>query len=141
MRRLLARSAFVVAALSGAAPALANRLATGGSANISIGRILAALVLCLFAAAAMVLVLRQRGLGTAPSLRRLAQFGQRGRMRVLEVRRLSVHADLCLVQFDNTEILILCGSGGVQVLADRVLPLGLLGRKPVRCDIEVYTAN
>ena len=95
-----------------AAPALSQRL--GGAAatpDLSIGRILAALVLCVAAAFALVLLIRARSSampGASPIRRRLGSAASR-RIRVIETRRASAHADLCLIECDGDEYLLLCG--------------------------------
>lgn len=115
----LARSVLVGSALALATPALAQRLGTGGGPDISIVRVVAALILCLFAALALALVLSKRGIGGAKLPGFLGELRNRGRVRVIESRRISVHADLCLVSFEDEELLILCGPGGAEVLSRR----------------------
>lgn len=116
----LARLILGGCALAVAAPVLAQNLGTGQAPNVSIVRIVAVLIFCLLAAVALVFLLRNRAIGGRLRPGILGELGRRGRVRVIESRRISIHADLCLVEFEGEEILILCGSGGAEVLTRRM---------------------
>jgi hypothetical protein len=108
---------FVLACWPGCAQA--QKLGGGGaSPDISIIRILAALLVCLAAAFALALVIRARkgsirplGKGWLPG----AMAGSR-RIEIVETRRATPYADICLVRCDGEEYLLLCGPSGQSVL-------------------------
>jgi hypothetical protein len=92
----------------------------GGDPELSLARILAALAVCLATAvAAALLVRRRRPNGGLPLPRpgwlSRAVAGAR-RIEVVETRRLSPFADVCLVRCDGAEYLLLCGPAGQSVL-------------------------
>lgn len=100
-------------------PAHAQRLGGGGSAlDISVVRILAALLLCLAAAFGLALVIRSRK-SAKPALS--MDWLRRGmatsrRIKVVETRRASPHADVCIVECDGEEYVLLCGTSAQTVL-------------------------
>ena len=100
-------------------PAHAQRLGGGGAApDISVVRIFAALLLCLAAAFAVALLIRSRK-GALPSLRMewlRGGMASSRRIKIVETRRASAHADVCLVQCDGEEYLVLCGPSAQTVL-------------------------
>lgn len=111
--------AATIAAVAAADPSVpARQLAGGSDPDFSIVRIIAALAVCLAAAfgAVVALRLRQKG-GTLPAmnLRRLG-FTRPRAIDVVEARRLSQHADICLFRENGTEYLVLCGPAGFHVL-------------------------
>jgi len=109
----------VVALLQAASPAHAQHLAGGASPDVSIVRIVAALAISLLAAAALVLKQRRFPMHKGPRqmLAALADgFARERRIDVIEARRISVHADVCLVRCDAEEFLILSSSAGSTVL-------------------------
>lgn len=96
--------------------ASAQQLAGGAGFEVSLVRVFAALLVCIAAAFAVILLIRSRG-GKARGFRNLASaFGRTGRIELIESRRLSPHADLCLFRCDETEYLVLCSAGHAQVL-------------------------
>lgn len=102
----------------GAGPASAQQLAGGEAPDISLLRVFAALIVCIGAAVGLAFVLRARGrpsLRAWPSLDRI-RLGKAMRIDVIEARRLSPHADICLVRCGGSEYLLLCGIAGMQVL-------------------------
>ncbi|MGQ0661110.1 hypothetical protein [Sphingosinicella sp.] len=111
------QASFAMAATSG--PALANsaRLGGGDDLNVSLGRIVAALLVGVVLIVLSVLLIRQRG-GKVD----LAILFGRVRLRprdidVVETRRLSPHADICLVRYRDQEYLLLLGAGHGRVLS------------------------
>jgi hypothetical protein len=110
--------------LAAATPALAQagRLGGGGSnVDVSLTRIITALILCLMLAALAALLLK-RGGGKidVPALRGL--FARMPvtvrRIEVIETRRVSQYADVCLLRCDGRDYLILCAQAQQTVLRD-----------------------
>jgi hypothetical protein len=121
MMHRLRRSLLLAYALM-ALPGHAQTLGGGQAMNIPIGRILAALLICLLIAFVMVLVLRRR-FGGRPMLQGLEQsFSRRGNaapaIRIIETRRLSPAADVCRFTSGNREYLVILTAGGATVLND-----------------------
>lgn len=110
--RLLAAGAILAAPL----PAHAQRLGGGAGPEISFVRIAAALALCLGAAVALALLISRRGL--PKGLGGLAKLRGAGRIVVLESRRVSSHAEVCLVRCDGRDYLLASGSGVLRVLSE-----------------------
>ncbi|MBX9645221.1 MAG: hypothetical protein K2W91_14130 [Novosphingobium sp.] len=98
---------------------LAQQLGGGGSVEISGVRIVLALIVCLVVLALVLAVLRRKSLpkGLADKLR--IGLGANGRIRTIESRRISPHADLCLVRCDDVEYLLVCTVGSVELLERR----------------------
>lgn len=104
-------------------PAFARpRLGGGGAPDISFARVTAALVLCLIVAVLAALLLK-RGGGKVDlaSLRTLLK-GVRDdrRIDVIETRRISQHAEICIVRCDDREYVILSAQQQQMVLHDAV---------------------
>jgi Na+/citrate or Na+/malate symporter len=114
--------AALAASWSCAAWANAGRLGRGASPDVSIGRILAALVICVIVAILAALLLRQRGRGI--DLKGL--FGRlemaRRAIQVVETRRISQHADISIIRSGGKEYLLLLQAGSAQVLNETELP-------------------
>lgn len=106
-----------------AVPASAQQLAGGSSPDISIIRILMAMIICSAAAFGLVVVLRlQRKMPPIPHLNLPGlSFVKVPLIEVLEARRLSPHADISLIRHGNIEYLLLCGASGLQVLNTKVV--------------------
>jgi hypothetical protein len=108
------------AALFASAPALAGggRLGGGQPLEVSLGRIVAALVICIIVAVLAALLIRQR----AGKVDLYALFGRlQSRPRAIEVvetRRLSPHADICVVRHSGREYLLLLLAGNARVLRE-----------------------
>ena len=119
MARLIRHVALVAVATFSATPALAQRLGGGTASDISVGRIVAALVLCVIAAVLAILLLKRGGgridFAGLTSFRKLAVAR---RIDVVETRRISQHADLCLVRCDGQDYLILTAQGQQSVLRE-----------------------
>ena len=98
-------------------PAYGQHLGGAADPEISLVRILAALVLCIGAAIALALLISKRG-GTGRFGQLAAKLQRPSRLAVIEARRISPHADLCLVRCDGKEYLLVCGTGEIRVLAE-----------------------
>ncbi len=96
--------------LFAAAPATAQRLGGGGALNVSLTRIVMALLLCLMLAALAALALKRGGgrIDLAGLTRIFAARPSQRRIEVIETRRVSQHADVCLLRCDGREYLLLC---------------------------------
>jgi hypothetical protein len=113
-------------ALLAAAPALATggRLGGGQPLEVSLGRIVAALVICIIIAVLAALLIRQR----AGKVDLYAMFGRlQSRPRAIEVvetRRLSPHADICVVRHSGREYLLLLLAGNARILREEPIAAG-----------------
>ncbi len=117
----IAARGFAVLAVIAANPALAAtpRLAGGGALDISLTRIVLALLLCMAAAVAAVLILKGKGGRLDLSgFRAIARVHADRRIAVLETRRISAHADACLLRCDGIDYLILSSANQQQVLRE-----------------------
>ena len=97
-------------------PASAHAQAMPAGIDISLARIAAALLFCCLLALAIALVLKKFGAGRIPALPGLGRG--RGKISVLEARRLSPHADLCRFVSGEREYLVLLSPGGATLLRD-----------------------
>jgi hypothetical protein len=97
-------------ALGWATAGKAQRLGGGGAVDIPVGRIIAAFLLCVLLAWALAVALKHRGGrgGIGRFQRLFARSAPPSRIAVLETRRASVHADVCLIRCDGDDYLILC---------------------------------
>lgn len=107
-----------LAAATAWAPAHANaaRLGGGEDLHVSLWRIVVALLVAILIVVLAALLIRQRG-GKFD----LAAFAGRMRLKtsdinVVETRRLSPHADLCLIRHRDREYLLLLGAGHGRIL-------------------------
>ena len=116
-------TALVILALwSGQAFANSARLGGGGGLDLSLTRIVLSLLLCLGIALSLIVLLKRNGgRVNANALRGLLAKGLPAdqRIRVIEARRFSAHADLCLVRCDEVEYVILCSAQQQQVLREQ----------------------
>lgn len=123
------------AVLLAATPALAGggRLGGGQPLEVSLGRIVAALVICIIIAVLAALLIRQR----AGKLDLYALFGRlQSRPRALEVvetRRLSPHADICVVRHSGREYLLLLLAGNARILSEAPVAVQLQEEAEVPC--------
>lgn len=102
--------------------AAAPRLGGGESLNVSLGRMIAAILICIVVALLAALLLRQRG-GKINLAALFARMELRPRaIEVVETRRLSPHADICLVRHGGQEYLLLLLAGGARILRERADP-------------------
>ncbi len=100
------------------AAAAAGRLGGGQPLEVSLGRIVSALVICIIVAILAVLLIRQR----SGKIDLNAWFGRlqvRPRaIEVVETRRLSSNADICLVRHGGREYLLLLLAGDARILSE-----------------------
>lgn len=89
-----------------------TRLGGGAALDVSLTRIVVALLVCL-ALAVLAAVLVKRGGGRLTLPNRAER-----RIAVIESRRISPHADLCLLRCDGREYMILSSATGQQVLRE-----------------------
>lgn len=101
------------------ASAQAQQLAGGGAAEVPLLRVLAALAICIAAAAAVCLLIRRFGMPRGwPGIRAMAGRQMRQRhIEIVETRRVSPHAELSLVRCHGAEFLILCSQAEHKVLS------------------------
>ncbi len=122
MARLTAAFLSVLAylLLAPAALAQAGRLGGGGALDISLTRIVTALLLCLMLAALAALALKRGGgrIDLARMRGLFATLPAKRRIEVVETRRVSQHADVCLLRCDGREYLILCAAQQQLVLRE-----------------------
>lgn len=104
--------------LATAGSAATQHLGGGAALDIPVGRIFVAFVICALIALLAILLIRQRsGRGDlAGWLRRVAPG--RGVIEVVEMRRLSLHADIGVVRHDGREYLLLLQAGSHRVLRE-----------------------
>ena len=99
--------------------AIAAPLGGGQGPDVSLVRVLAALLFSLIVAAAAILLIRHRG-GRVDLAGLFARFESRRRaIHVVETRRLSPHADICVVRHGGSEYLLLLMAGDARVLSER----------------------
>jgi hypothetical protein len=103
-------------------PLQAQQLAGGGGAEVSVWRVLAALIVSVAAAAVLAVVLRSRAMGRPTKHKWLSALARPGRIELVETRRIASLTELSLVRCDGTEYLILSSQGAAEVLERRPLP-------------------
>ncbi|MBO9714807.1 hypothetical protein [Sphingomonas sp.] len=101
-------------------PAFAQRLGGGSDLNLSLTRIVMTLLLCLMIAGLAALLLKRSGgrIDLAALRRLTAAAAPARRIDVVETRRISQHADVCLFRCDGQEYLVLCAEQHLTVLRD-----------------------
>jgi hypothetical protein len=111
----------VVIAAAGAAGARTSHLGGGGAVDVSLGRIVISFVICVIVALLAVLLIRQRS-GRIDLAGFFARFEPKARaIDIVETRRLSPHADICLVRQGGREYLLVLQQANVAVLRDEPL--------------------
>lgn len=115
----------ILAATLPASPlaAATHRLGSGDTMGISAIRVVGTLVFCLLLAAALILLLKRMQTGADDNLiNRLRMFVPAklpaGRIAVLETRRISTHADLCLMRTTDREFAVIVSANYAQILSD-----------------------
>lgn len=103
------------------APLQAQELGGGGGVDVSIWRILAALLVSVMASLGLVIALRSRGARLPSWLRWLGALARRGRIQLVETRRIASQAELSVVRCDGIEYVVLSGHGHAEVLGRREL--------------------
>jgi hypothetical protein len=117
VRSCLVAVCFATAA-AGRAFASRGRLGGGEDLDVSLGRIVVALVISIIVAALAVLFIRQRT-GRTDIRAVFSRFELRPReIEVVETRRLSPHADICLVRHGGRQYLLLLMAGAAQLLSE-----------------------
>lgn len=98
--------------------AQAQRLGGAASPDVSMTRVVLALVVCIIVALLATLLIRNRLGGRALSfLPRIASAS--ARIRLIESRRVSPQAEVSLVECDGTQYLLLVAAGGTLLLSER----------------------
>jgi hypothetical protein len=97
----------------------AGRLGGGAAVDVPVGRIVVAFLICALIAFLAILLIRQRtGRGDLAGLLRRVTPG-RGAVEIVEVRRLTMHADIGLVRHDGREYLLVLQAGSNTLLRER----------------------
>ena len=106
---------------SGEAWANATRIGGGGGLDLSLTRIMLSLLLCLGIAISVIFLIKRGGRVNLAGLRGVLakSLPTDQRIRVIEARRISLHADLCLVRCDDVEYVILCSAQQQQLLREQ----------------------
>lgn len=112
--------------LSTSTIAYAQRLTSGSAPEISIIRIVAALVVCIAATFALVVLVRNRSgaRGWSGFRPMLSKATKDRRIAAVEVHRVTPHAEIALMRCDETEYLIFFGQSGIELLSKRVIDSG-----------------
>lgn len=116
---LTAAGAWLAATPAGVAvQSRAGHLGGGGGIDVSLGRIVISLVICIIIAALAILLIRQRS-GQMDLAAIFSKIEPRAReIQVVETRRLNPQADICLVRQGGREYLLVLQQGNVAVLRD-----------------------
>lgn len=115
------RCTVVILPLLLAAPAAARQLGGGEPLDVSLGRIVMALIIGIIVAVLAILLIRQRsGKIDLATLFARVELRQRA-IQVVETRRLSPHADICLVRHGGREYLLLLLAGRARILRNEPL--------------------
>jgi hypothetical protein len=118
-RRPLLAVGLPISLLTASAALAAGRLGGGEDLGISLWRIVWALLISITVAFLAILLIRQRsGKLDLPSFLARIQMRERA-IEVVETRRLSPHADICLVRHGSREYLLLLMAGNARVLSER----------------------
>jgi hypothetical protein len=119
----LTRVAWALVPLLAAGPAWASagKLGGGGALNISLTRIVLAMLLCVMIAVIAALLLKKGGgrIDLAALRRLTARLPVERRIQVIETRRISQYADVCLMRCDGDEYLVLCSADRQTVLREK----------------------
>lgn len=106
-------------ALVAGSPASAQQLGGASETGVSVVRILAALLVCLVAAAALIFVVKRRSGSRSKLFNFRSLLDRRSQIEVIEVRRISSYAEVSLIACGESEYLILTGSSGQQIVERR----------------------
>ena len=120
----LVGAAFVVRPALATAAA-SGQLGGGRDLGVSLSRIVTALLICIMVALLAALLIRQRS-GKTDLHSLLGRLNLRPRaIEVVETRRLSQHADICLIRHGGREYLLLLMHGAARLLnEDGAVPPG-----------------
>jgi len=112
------RVALLAVSLTISSAADAQRLGGAAEADISLVRVFLALFFCLIVAAFAVFLIRQRYGGRMPAM--FTRMGSTtARLRLVECRRIAPQSDLCLIECDDREFLLLISPGSALVLKEQ----------------------
>jgi len=112
------RVALFTVSLTLASAADAQRLGGAAEADISLVRVFLALFFSLIVAAFAVFLIRQRYGGRMPAM--FTRIGSTtARLRLIESRRIAPQSDLCLIECDGREFLLLISPGNALVLKEQ----------------------
>jgi len=112
------RVALLAVSLTISSAADAQRLGGAAEADISLVRVFLALFFCLIVAAFAVFLIRQRYGGRMPAM--FTRIGSTtARLRLIESRRIAPQSDLCLIECDDREFLLLISPGSALVLKEQ----------------------
>ena len=100
-----------------AGPAVAQTLGQGQGVEIPWWRVIGALVFCLGLALAAAVLLKRRLGGGPPLFSTSAR-----RVKLVETLRLSHQIDLCVVHYDDQELLVAAGAHGAALLSTKPKP-------------------
>ncbi|AKM07975.1 flagellar biosynthetic protein FliO [Pelagerythrobacter marensis] len=104
----------------------AARLAGGSSPDIPWLRLVLSFAVCIVVAFGVIVALRkfQRTTRGNRFARMLGRDSARVKptIRLLEMRQIGMHADLCLIEFDNQQLLLAATAHRVEVLEKRAVP-------------------
>ena len=122
----MSRAFALLPLLTLSSPAAAQSLATGSAPGIPWVRLLFSLVFCIALAWGVVVAIRhyqRRGMAN-PVKRLLDRQGTPAprRIAIIETRRASLHADLCLVECDGEAFFLALSPAGATVLNHRKEP-------------------
>lgn len=112
-RRLLPAVGVVVPLMFSSGAAVAQRLGQGADDDVSVWRVVAALLLCMVLAVVGAFILKSggwRGLPAFVSLKR------GNRLRLVESLRVGNQAELCIVVCDGRELLVSSSAQGIALL-------------------------
>jgi flagellar biogenesis protein FliO len=112
------RLALLTVSLTISSAADAQRLGGAADTDISMVRIFLTLFFCLIVAAFAVFLIRQRYGGRMPAM--FTRIGSTtARLRLIESRRIAPQSDLCLIECDDREFLLLISPGNALVLKEQ----------------------
>ena len=112
------RGALLAVSLTISSAADAQRLGGAAEADISLVRVFLALFFCLIVASFAVFLIRQRYGGRMPAM--FTRIGSTtARLRLIECRRVAPQSDLCLIECDDREFLLLISPGSALVLKEQ----------------------
>ncbi len=111
----------IVPILGASSAVQAQHLGGGASGEVSLVRVFLALFVCLVFAVPAILLIRHRYGTGSPALFSRIRPGE-ARIQLVESRRVGPQSDLCLVQCDGLEYLLLITPGGPLLVKDGQAP-------------------
>ncbi|HEY5723954.1 MAG TPA: hypothetical protein VIT45_16715 [Allosphingosinicella sp.] len=113
--RLLRSAALPLAFGIPLAPAFAQTLGQGGGTDVSLWRVVGALILCIMLAAGAAFALRGKLGGKLGGMMPIIRGGDR-RLRLVESLRLSHQVDICIVRIDERELILTASVQGANLI-------------------------